>query len=271
MALTIDEYLTTLPAPMISSGDRPRTTGTTAEVCKRIRKELASACDAGVFPAGVTFSVRKDSHKSVTVSIETYPGSPLSTVYTAHLMECIGARMRNEKEPEWDGDRYGYERERLNDGHHHSLANPRLTIEANHVWANASRIANRHNHDYSESQTDYFDVGYYLDVTTHALVAIAERGIRLEMDPQYADLVRRGIEAAKRLPANVVKAECGRMPVEHAGEWVLARLIEIDRKCGGRPMEYDKRRRRWVVSSDVVSKKDLDDDRAICAYEAEHA
>lgn len=249
MGLTIDEYLASLPAPMISTGDRPRTVGTTAEICKRIRAELSGAVTAGVFPAGVTFSVRKNHHRSITVSIESLPGSPLATDYTAHLMECIAARMRNEKEPDWDGDRYGlpWSGERLNDGHHHSRPNPRLTMEANHVWANASRIANRHNHDYSQIETDYFDVGYYLDVTTHGMIAIAERGIRLEMDPQYADLVRRGIEAAGRLPANVVKAECGRMPVEHAGEWVLARLIDMDRKCGGKPMEYDKRRRRWRV------------------------
>jgi hypothetical protein len=57
-----------------------------------------------------------------------------------------------------------YEHGHLQVNHYYIERDHRITDKAKTVLMEACKIANRENYDNSDSQTDYFDVGFYFDL-----------------------------------------------------------------------------------------------------------
>ena len=87
-----------------------------------------------------------------------------------------------------------------------------------------------------------------LDVRCSRLIATAERGIRIEVDPGYADFMLRVERAAERLGRRVVRSVCGEGGLDVCGEQSLEALLKLDAEAGGRPVVYNRPLGRWVVS-----------------------
>jgi hypothetical protein len=129
-------------------------------------------------------------------------------------------------------------------------------------------LANRHNFDESDSMTDYFHVGYYLDVDAKPAERAARDGVEQERDPQYAELCRRARVAAAAVGDKVVRSVCGRHGLSGAGKWSMERLIKIADAANGRPLTYDKRRSRWVPTTATPSHDAADCDGTCAAHAA---
>lgn len=236
MATTQTEFFLTLAAPLDLHGS-----ATPADVVTRIRADIKAATKAGLIPAHAKFSITRRDYKSIHVDVMAWNGAALSPSYELYIRDCIAARMRNAKGPEWTEGGFG----RRSFTH-----NPRLSDDLQRVITLAYHLASMHNYDRSDIQTDYFDVGYHLDVTANYVLSMVERGIRAEMDPQYQNLILRAVHAASTLPENVRKAECGKLAPEHCGDWTLTRLLDLAAKFGGKgPVIFNKSARRWELAA----------------------
>lgn len=214
------------------------------KVVERIREELKLAFTAGLVPAGTKLSVRRHDYKSINIDVAAWPlGSPLSTEYATHLMDKL---TRNGK---GNDDWYDRNRNATYSGRHYD---GRVTNELNAVLELVRKLADRHNYDNSDIMTDYFDVGYYLHIDANAIVAIAERGLQEELNPDAAAMRVRAREAATRLGPKATRSICGRLGVEHCGQWSLEALLKLDAYAKGRPVAYDKRSRRWRPEADAA-------------------
>jgi hypothetical protein len=173
---TLDAYMASLPPAL----DLEKTYVDTATITKRIRAELAAAVTAGVFPAGTRFAVRKDHHKSIDVDIVAWDGAVLCDAYIDHVMDATTRDKIFESEATRVLGRHGWR-----------YGDKRCTVALNQAMVDADRLANRHNYNNSDSMTDYFDVGYYLDVDANTVIGLAEQAIRAESDPALAELTAR--------------------------------------------------------------------------------
>lgn len=264
--MTPAEYLASLPDPLSrrssGTGKGDFVAGASVkDVVKRIREELTGAQKCGALPKGTKLSIRNRDYNVVDVDIvEWRHDGALYPTYTTWLMDCViaEAKARGEgvQHPErsrssWRGeDRFAGDYGRLR-----RAVATRATDALNDALMLIWQIADRHNYDNSDLMTDYHDVGYYLHVDANAVIATAEHGIRLECDPAFASLVARAVEASKRVGPKVTESVCGRLGVEHCGEWSLERLLKIDARAQGRPLVYDKRRRGWVVDSEARAER----------------
>lgn len=62
--------------------------------------------------------------------------------------------------------------------------------------------------------------------------------------------MRQGVEAAKTLPANVVRSVCGKFAPEHSNDWTLNDLIKIAAKLkGATKATYNKATYRWEAAA----------------------
>lgn len=217
------------------------------DVTARIRLEIKAAQTAGVIPAGVKFSITCTDYKSIRVKVTAWPGQCLNPEYITYVMEEIVAK---QKDPSIKGLSYAFDVRSAPDRKH-----PYLTKEAADVLALVETLAGRHNYDHSDYMSDYVNVGYYLSVSAGGLQASAERGIRLELDPAFAEMVRKAHEASKRVGKKVTASVCPH-GVDEASEWQLEHLLKLDAYAKGRPLHYDKRRGGWKVSEEVSSSTD---------------
>jgi hypothetical protein len=95
---TVAEFLASLPAAIDCHAKYVPGKDLTA----RVRKELALAVTAGVFPAGTTFSVtiRPGGHtKSIAVDLLTWDGVVFSDAYYVACLESYA----DNREPDWRG------------------------------------------------------------------------------------------------------------------------------------------------------------------------
>jgi hypothetical protein len=106
----------------------------------------------------------------------------------------------------------------------------------------AELIADRHNFNESRIEEDYFHVGYYLTVNANHVRRVVQHALAFEFDPAFRALFEKAAEAARTLPKNVVKAECGKAGVEFMSKWTCERILKLAERANGRPLVYDKRR-----------------------------
>lgn len=233
------EFLAALPPALVA-----RTVPCT-EIRKQVRKDLAAATAAGVIPDAAAFSVRGD-HNSITVEITAWPGCPLNTAYTeAVIAQASGdtslmATWDRDHDLDWRG------RARRTD-------RLEVTTAVNDVLALLEVLVNRHNYNNSDTQTDHFDVGYYDSISATSLIDMARQAIAEECTPGLAAKRQAAIEAAGRLGAKATAAICGRAGVKHCNEFSLDQLLKLDATAAGRPVVYDRMRRRWGVDWHAVN------------------
>lgn len=232
-------FLASLPEALNLRGEN---SASRADVVAAIRRDLKLAVEAGLIPKDVTFSVTKRDYNSITVELIEWYGQVLTDAYFEHHMSTLlSTFMKDAVAVAFTPERCARTRRMSND--------PRLVEAVNDVLSLVEQISDRHNFDESDPMTDYFHVGYYLNVGARRVITAAELGIQMECDPAWAEMVQRGRDAAKRLGAKVVKSVCGNGGVDGCGQWSLERLLKLDEMAAGRPLTYDKRRRNWVVAS----------------------
>ena len=244
-------FLASLPAAIDLDGRTcPRTTEGSRmhepkDVVLAIRRDLKLAVKAGLIPAHAKLSVTRED-KSINIALTAWQGQVLVTGY---VEVCMEAYIAGEDAPSVEATdpfmtRCGYEHSRRQ-GH-----DGRLIDAINDVMWLVERIADRHNYDRSDSMVDHFDVGYYLEVSARALIAVAERGLKLECDPAARELARKAHEAANRLGPAVVKSICGKRGVDGCNnDWSMEQLVKLDARANGRPLVYNKRLHRWLVDT----------------------
>lgn len=249
----IDAFLSTLPAAL----DTEHGYVAAKVVAAAVRRDLDLAITAGVIPAGARFHVRSE-RKSINVDLIAWVGSPLRAIYEEALMQHLATQVElghkrdlNISAKLWDRDAL-HAQLRSYDRRHLDV---RLSDAVNDAANLAEVIANRHNYDKSDTQTDYFDVGYYLSCDAHDLAADAERGIRLAIDPAFRDLSDRATAAADRLGEKCVRSICGNGGVAGCCEYSMEQLLRVDVRAAGRPVAYDKRRRAWLPHDEVSARQ----------------
>jgi len=217
---TVEDFIASL-APVLTRQGRERASDVT--LAKRIRSELQLAVTRGVFPEGTKFSVRIEHHSSLAVEIVEWHGGALyNDDYTTHLMDPSAP------EPQYRG-----------------RANSHFSLAMSETLRAAEAIADRHNYDKSDLQTDYFNVGYYLTVECRALEAATRASIAAEINPGFAELREAARLAAAAVGPKVTKAVLGRAGLEGASEYSLKYLVKVAARAAGRPLAYDKKRRGW--------------------------
>lgn len=224
-------FRASLPPPMDCHGGYDDT-----KLTKLIRDEIALAIKTGLLPTGTKVSVRKNHYRSITVDIVEWTGAVFCDAYTAHLLD--------EKGTPWDPGHWDY-RDALVETNGWTYGRKEYVRALNEAWFAIERIADRHNYNNSDLQTDYFDVGYYLNVSPNTVHGNARTGIATESDPVYRALLVDAMIAAKTLGAACVKAVCGRRGINGCGKWELEHLLKVAKRANGRPVAYDKRRRGW--------------------------
>lgn len=239
-----ETFLLTLAEPLTRRGEG---SSSVKDVVGRIRLEIKAAIASGVVPVGTKLSITSD-HNSVRVEFKAWPGQVLNDEYATYLM-----------------DEYAGKREALRTGipyvekafhhppgwrDHHDRMYPALTHALIDAITLINHLADRHNYDESDYMSDYVRVGYYLTVNASDLQALAERGLRLEWDPAFAEKARLAGEAAKRLGPKVTASLCG--AIDEASEYGMDRLLKLDAYAKGRPLTYCARSRGWRVSADVM-------------------
>lgn len=225
-SMTKAQYLAQLRPPLSLLGDDRVSR---ADVTKRIREEIAGAIRAGALPAGTQVSVSQPSgHKSINVRITKWSGPVFTNAYTEHLMDPKGTKW---EEPPRSADHLGWD--------------PRYTDELNRAIVFLEKLRERHNYDRSDSMTDYFDTGYYGDTSAGPVRDAAKMGIEQESNKEFADLLRRGHEAARAVGPKATKSICRTADLSRASQYCLEHLIRVAERAKGRPVEYDASRRGW--------------------------
>ena len=194
------------------------------------------ALTAGVIPAGTKISVRKTSWNHIYVEITAWEGSVLNDAYLAHLLDPTTV--------EWDRmqqrDTLVGEYPLRFDGCSEYRPEVNMAIVVLRI------IANRHNYDHSDYQSDLVRVGYYLDVTARPVECAQREAIRLESNPVYAAKLHAAKIAAASLGPKCVRSVCGKRGIDACGEWALDDLLRVAARANGRPVVYDKSARAWL-------------------------
>lgn len=229
-SMSANEYFLSLPESIDMTAGRYVAL---PEVAKRIRSEIAGAVNAGALPDATTVGVTKDNN-SIHVRVTGWRGAVFNSKYQEHLMD---------PSVKWDepygstgGSRHGYRDD------------PRLTKELNDALALIQRIAQRHNYDRSDSQSDYFNVGYYLTVTADSVLRSAEGGIKTETNKEHAELLAKAEIAARAVGPAATKS-IARKDLRSASDRELKSLVRIADEAKGRPVAYDASRRGWYPVS----------------------
>ena len=239
MSMSVSEFLASLPAPLSRRG---ADYANDVVLAKRIRAELAQAVKVGAIQAGTEFSVRINHHASLTVEIVRWQGAVFHPTFEGLLMSEMAGT----------GSTASFDPPRCERPVGRGTWHAELSDALNDALHAADVIANRHNYDNSDLQTDHFDVGYYLTVNASHVRRVAQHGIALDFDPAFKALYYKAADAARTLPKNVIKAECGKAGIEFMSKWVCERIIKLAERANGRPLVYDKSRRRWVAAQEAA-------------------
>lgn len=205
------------------------------KLTKAMRDDLARAVTEGILPAGTKVSVRKNHYKSFSVEIVGWVGPVFVDAYYAHLLDEKGTPWTR---PDYWAPNMIHDRS-MRYGHEE------YTRALNEALYAIDKIINRHNYNNSDAMTDYFDVGYYENVTANAIHAAARAAAQVEADPSYRALLAEATEHARALGSKCVASVCGRGGLDRAWKGALEHLIRVGKRANGRPVAYDKRRRGW--------------------------
>jgi hypothetical protein len=231
--MTKAQFLSSLPPAIDLTGGK---SGKLDDLPKRIREECKLAINAGLLPKGTEISVRKNHHASYHVQITAWPGQVFNDKYLEHYLDVS---TRDKDFTEGDDERYSHS------GRARSRFDNRLTKELNEALVLIDALAERHNYDRSQIETDYFDVGYYMTVDANPVIAAATTGLSLEGDPEYAKLYDQAKLDAKALGPACVKSVCGNKDLRAAGKYCMERLRKIADRAQGRPVFFDKGKHGW--------------------------
>jgi len=200
-----------------------------------IRRDLKLAVASQALPADAKFWIRESSYSPI-ISIEfaAWAGVIFADEYATALMESTVAKgpvqwTASPLEPPQDA-RLSRE---FNDG----IALVRAVGDRRVAELMAQRPVNF-----------YGPIQYQLAISATRLLAAAERGLRLEADPEYASFVERARGAAKRLGRRAERSLCGEGGVDLSSEQKLEELVKLDEEAHGRPVVYNRRLGRWVVA-----------------------
>jgi hypothetical protein len=237
--MTAAEFLASLPAPLSRRG---ADYASDVVLAKRIRAELAQAVKVGAIAAHTEFSVRINHHSSLTVEIVRW-GS--AAVFHPRFESLLMA--------EACGSGSTSDFDRRSERPYGALSwHAELSDELNTAVHTAELIADRHNFNESRIEVDYFHVGYYLTVNANHVRKVAQHGIALEMDSSFRALFERAHEAARSLPKNVIKAECGKAGVR-VHEQVDVRAHPEARRARERsPARLRQAPRPWVPTQEAA-------------------
>lgn len=206
----------------------------TSVIAKTIKDEVAQAVSAGALPHGTKVGASTD-HNSINVKVTAWEGAVFSDKFTEYLMDPKGTK--------WDRDEQ--ESYRRSGNFEESRFDPRLTSSLNRALQTIEKLADRHNYNNSDTQSDYWDVGYFLHVDARPVEDLAETAIKLESNKEFGKLLEQGLIAAKAVGPKATAAICGHADLRMADTYCIERLIKLAERAKGRPVEYDKRRRGW--------------------------
>jgi hypothetical protein len=213
-------------------------------LAETVRRDLKLAELAGRLPAEAKFWVREATpgrERVVSVELLAWTGAVLATDYAAARMESFleGALLIGE----------------VAEKHCTSWPNV-LSSGVNEALALVKDIGDRRIAEVMETKpTNYYGrVQYRLDLSCSRLIAVAERGIRLEVDPTYVRFMEQARNAAARLGPNVVRSICGEGGLDLSLEEDLTALVQLDTEACGKPVRYDRPQGCWAVSKQTLAK-----------------
>ena len=226
-SMSREDFAASLPAAVTYDG----------RICvsESIRRDLRLAATAGFIPMDAKFWVRETSCSPViSVEIVTWPGAVLAEDYAAAVMEGALAK----RDIQWTSIPL------------EPPQNARLAPELNGALALVKTFGDRRIAEIMETQpmNYYGPIQYGLTISSPRLIVAAERGLRIEVDPEYADFMHRVRSSAERLGRQVVRSLCGEGGVDLSSEQRLEELVKLDAEAHGRALTYDRQRARWVVT-----------------------
>lgn len=228
-----ESFVAALPPPYAPQG----------QICvsEAVRRDLKLAAIAGLLPPDAKFWVRESSSSPViSVELAAWTGAVLADDYAAALMEALLAKHAKhaKHDTQW------------------SPTSPkippqdaRLALSVNDALALIKTIADRRIAEVMATRpmNYYGPMQYRLDISFPRLIAAAERGIRLEVDPKYAVFMHRARGAAARLGPRAVRSICGEGGLDLSSEQGLVELVQLDTAARGRPVSYSRLHGRWEV------------------------
>ncbi len=221
---SLDAFMASLPPALTRRG--PHSVETPV-IAKAIRADLAAAIAAGLLPSECKFSITT-SHNSINVKLTAWIGAVFSPDYTEHLMA-----------PDDPRSPWGAQQDRGN------WRSERLAEPLDRALGIIEKIADRHNYNNSDTQSDYFDVGYYLDVSSEPVQDVAQHALKLESNKGFSKLMQEGHAASLAVGPEATKGICGSRDLASASEYCLARLIKLADIAKGRAVFHDPRR-GWI-------------------------
>lgn len=227
VTMSREDFAASLPAAVTYNG--------WISVSESIRRDLRLAATVGRIPMDAKFWVRETSCSHViSVEITTWPGAVLAEDYAAAVMEGALAK----RDMQWT------------DTHLEPPQDARLAPEVNGALTLVKTFGDRRIAEIMETQpmNYYGPIQYCLTISSPRLIAAAERGLRIEVDPEYADFMLRVQSAAERLGRQVVRSLCGEGGVDLSSEQRLEELVKLDAEARGRALTYDRQLARWVVT-----------------------
>lgn len=227
--MTAADFVASLPPPVTWQ----------EEICiaETIRRDLKLAAASAVLPADAKFWIRSLSHSPVvSVEFAVWTGAVLANDYAAAVMDGLLAR----RDVQWK---------------QHILKesqDARLSPEVNEALALVKFIGDRRIAEAMEERPmNYYGlIQYRLEIKSSRLIDAAMRGIKIEVDPEYADFMHRAQEAASRLGRQAVRSICGEGGVDLSDEQGLQELVRLDNDARGRLVTYSRRHGRWVVAEE---------------------
>lgn len=194
-----------------------------------VRRDLHLAVAAGLVPAGTKLWIRDSLYPSVlSIEIASWAGAVLAEDYATAVMEHWIFQLPSSSFPKCSGVRLDPPRDQ------------RLSREVNETLVLMQDLSERR---LAEAQWEC-----RLDIRCSRLIATAERGLRLEVDPGYSDFMRRVERAATRLGRRAVRSICGEGGLDICGEQSLEGLLKLDAEARGRRVIYHRPLGRWVVA-----------------------
>jgi hypothetical protein len=142
-----------------------------------------------------------------------------------------------------------------------AIVDTRLVPEVNFALGLVKIAADRRIAEVMDAQpvNYYGPIQYRVEISSPRLIAAAERGLRVEVDPEYADFMHRARRAAERLGRAAVRSICGEGGVDLSSEQGLEELVALDAEAGTRPVAYNRHLGRWVVAEEHVKEQAKED------------
>lgn len=231
---TAEQFAASLPPPVMW--------GEYIRISETIRCDLKLAVSAGIIPADARFWVRETSGPIITVELFAWPGKVLAADYATAVMDGFLVKcglLERSDAAQWTSLIPKKE----------SSQDARLASEVNEALALVKICADRRIAEAMAKQPSnyYGPIQYRVEISFSRLIIVAERWLRMEVDPEYAEFVHRARRAAERLGRRVVRQLCGEGGVDFSKEPELEELVRLDDEAYGRPVAYSRQLRRWIV------------------------